>query len=341
MMINKILDDADVKRFMSLIDKSEKIVLTCHVRPDGDALGSTLGFYHLFSKLGKSVSVVTPDLPPKTLSFMPGYKEIVAYSKYKEFGERLISEADLIICCDFNKLSRQDELGKVIESISCPKVLVDHHQDPDKFTDITFSFPEMSSASELVFRIIASMELYSEMDLNCATCICTGIITDTRNLSVNCNSPYLYIIMLELLKKGVDKQMIVKEALETRSYDSLRLHSYALLEKLKIYESHHAAVVTLNRDELVRFNYEKGDSEGLVNEALSIRGVRYAVFLREDPDCIKISARSINNFPVNKLCEDYFGGGGHIQAAGGEFNGTLEECEKILIKALPEYDKYL
>lgn len=340
-MIDKILDSSDIKKLWSLVEKSDNIVMTCHVRPDGDALGSTLGLYHIFAKLGKNVNVVIPDLPPKSLAFIPGFKELVAYSKYKEFGERLISEAQLIICCDFNKLSRQGELGKVVEMAKCQKVLVDHHQDPDDFADLSFSYPEMSSASELVFRIIAAMGLYVEMDKNCATAITTGIITDTRNLSVNCDAPDLYLIMMQLAKKGVDKQTIVKEALETRSLDSVRLHSYALLEKLQIFEQHHAAIVTLNKDELLRFNYERGDSEGLVNEALAIKGIRYAIFLREDPDCVKVSARSVANFPVNKLCEDLFNGGGHIQAAGGEFYGTIDECEQILLKSMSKYDKYL
>lgn len=340
-MLTNLFNSKDIKALYKYINDSENIVITCHVRPDGDAVGSTLGLYHLLQRLGKNPKVVTPDLAPKSLAFVPGYKEVIPYTKYQEFTERVVASADLILCCDFNKPQRQDSLAPLIQSAKCPKVLIDHHQDPDNFTDLAFSFPDMSSASELVFRLIAAMGLIEEMDKNSATCICTGIITDTRNLSVNCNNPELYLIMLELLKKGVDKQYIVKESLEAKSFDSIRLHAYAISEKLRVYENHQAAIITLDKDELLRFNYEKGDSEGLVNEPLQIRGITYSIFLREDPDCIKVSARSVNNFPVSKICEDYFNGGGHIQAAGGEFKGTLKECEDLLIKVLPQYDVYL
>lgn len=275
-MLTRVINDKCANEFFQLLDKSENIVLTCHVRPDGDALGSTLGFYHLLLRWGKNPKVVIPDKAPRSLSFMPGYKELVAYSQYKEFAESLIENAELIICCDFNKLSRLDQLSEIIEKSTAKKVLVDHHLDPDNFTDLIFSFHDMSSASELTFRLIAAMGLMDIMDKDSATCICTGIITDTRNLSVNCEYPDLYIIMYELLKKGVDKRKIVKDALETKSYNSIKLSAYAISQKLNIYEQHRAAVIVLNKDELLQHNYEKGDTEGLVNEPLEIKGITYA-----------------------------------------------------------------
>ena len=330
-MLTRVINDKCANEFFQLLDKSENIVLTCHVRPDGDALGSTLGFYHLLLRWGKNPKVVIPDKAPRSLSFMPGYKELVAYSQYKEFAESLIENAELIICCDFNKLSRLDQLSEIIEKSAAKKVLVDHHLDPDNFTDLIFSFHDMSSASELTFRLIAAMGLMDMMDKDSATCICTGIITDTRNLSVNCEYPDLYIIMYELLKKGVDKRKIVKDALETKSYNSIKLSAYAISQKLNIHEQHRAAVIVLNKDELLQHNYEKGDTEGLVNEPLEIKGITYSFFLREDPDCIKVSARSVNNFPVNQICEECFNGGGHVQAAGGEFYGLLRNVRKYYL----------
>lgn len=340
-MLTKFINDKEASEFYNMLEQSENIVLTCHVRPDGDAIGSTLGLSFLLSRLGKSPKVVIPDKAPKSLSFLPGYKELIAYTQYKEFSDSLIENADLIICCDFNKLSRLDLLSASISQANGKKVLIDHHPCPDDFTDLKFSFPQMCSTCELAFRIIAAMGLYDLMDKDCATCLCTGIVTDSRNLSVNCTNPDLYIIMYELLKKGVDKTKIVKESLETKSYDSVRLCAYAMDQKLTLYPEHQAAVVILDKDELVRFNYERGDSEGLVNQPLEISGVTYSFFLREDPDCIKVSARSVNDFPVNSICEEYFGGGGHLQAAGGEFHGTLQECEQILLNCMPKYDKYL
>lgn len=339
--MDRLVDSDSVKEFRHLIEESGKILLTCHVRPDGDAIGSTLGMMHLLRTLGKEANVIVPDKAPANLSFLPGFKEIGVYTCHPEFCEKTIADADLVICCDFNTPSRQDSLAPVIQSASCRKVLVDHHQEPEKFADLMISYPDMSSTCELMFRLIAGMEFYNEMDLASATALLTGIITDTRNFTVNCKHTDIYEILMRLLEKGVDKEAIVKEAMNTRSFWSLKLEAYAISEKMETFPYHKAAVITLDREELERFHYEKGDTEGLVNRPLEIKGMVYSIFLREDPDCVKVSARSCDNFPVSQICKDLFGGGGHIQAAGGEFRGSLEECRRILIESLPSYDKYL
>lgn len=339
--MKQILIDSDVKRFYQLIDAASNIVLTCHVRPDGDALGSTLGMAHLLHSLGKNARVIAPDQPPKTLAFMPGFNEVAIFTKHDPYCQRLTSEADLIVCCDFNKPSRQDQLEELIQNAKCTKVLVDHHEDPDYFADITFSYPEMSSTCELMFRIIAAMGLYPDVNKDCADCLLTGIITDTRNFSVNVNSPEIYEILIKLLEKGADKNKIVKLALHTRTLSSLKIQAYAIAERMDIMEKYKAAIVTLDRETLQEYHYEKGDTEGLVNLPLEIRGMVCSFFLREDPEFIRVSARSQYNFPVSKVCEDLFGGGGHLQAAGGEFVGTLEECKRRLIEALPNYEGFL
>lgn len=336
-IMKKLLDSEKTDRFRKLIEQSENIVLTCHVRPDGDAIGSTLGMMHLLHSLGKRAIVVVPDQPPRVLNFLPGIKSISVFTRHEEYCRRLLDEADLLICCDFNKLSRQDAMGEVTGAVKCKKVLIDHHQYPDEFCDLTFSFPDMSSTCELVFRIIAAMGYYTEMDLRSATCICTGMVTDTRNFSVNCKNPDIYEVLMKLLEKGVDKTKIVKEALLTQSLTSLKLQSYAISEKMEIFEQYHGAVITLDLKELERFKYEKGDTEGLVNTPLNVKGIVFSFFLREDEDCVKVSARSIDDFPVSQICEDLYGGGGHRMAAGAEFHGPLEECRRILIEAMPRY----
>lgn len=339
--MNKILNTSMTDRFRAWIGESESIILTCHVRPDGDAIGSTLGLLHLLRTLGKRATVVVPDQPPRSLSFLPGFKEISIFTRHEDYCRRVIAEADLIVCCDFNQPSRQDALGPVIAGAAARKVMVDHHQEPDGFCDLTFSFPDMSSTCELMFRIIAAMGYYLDMDLASATCICTGMVTDTRNFSVNCKNPDIYEVLMRLLEKGVDKNRIVREALLAQSLSSLRLHAYALSEKLEIIEPMRAAIITIDSAELKRFNYERGDSEGLVNMPLNVRGIISSFFLRQDDDCIKVSARSVDDFPVSEVCKNLFGGGGHRQAAGAEFHGTLEECRRILIEALPDYRQYL
>lgn len=339
--MEKLVDSEKVNELRRLIGESEKIVLTCHVRPDGDAIGSTLGFMHLLRVLGKEATVVTPDKAPSNLSFLPGFKDMGVYTCHPEYCEKTILEADLLICCDFNTPSRQDMLAPVVQGASCCKVLVDHHQEPDKFADLMISYPDMSSTCELVFRLIAAMGLYQDMPLDSATCLLTGIVTDTRNFSVNCKYPDLYEILMRLLERGVDKEAIVKETLNTRSYWSLKLEAYALSEKLEVFPQHKAALVTLSKADLETYRYERGDTEGLVNRPLEIKGLVYSIFMREDDDCVKVSARSCDNFPVSEICKDLFGGGGHLQAAGGEFHGSLESCRKIFLDAMHRYDRFL
>ncbi len=339
--MNKILNPESVKKFETLLDESNKVVLTCHVHPDGDAIGSTLGLWHLLRSLGKEASVVVPDMPPRSLRFLSGFKEIAAYSRHDPYCSRLVGDSDLIICCDFNKPSRQDHLAPLIENAKAPKVLIDHHEGPDMDCVAEFSYPEMSSTCELVCRIIAACGLFGNINKDCATALLTGIITDTQNFTVNCPNPEIYEILIRLLEKGADKKKIIDEAVKAISYDILKLRSYALAEKLEIFPESRGALITLSREELDRFHYEKGDSEGLVNEPLNIRGMVFSIFMREDPDCIKVSARSRYNFPVSKICGDLFNGGGHLQAAGGEFNGTLDECRNLLISHLKDYDKYI
>ena len=339
--MDKLIDSEKSKALRHIIEESERVVLTCHVRPDGDAIGSTLGLWHLLHTLGKEATVVVPDKAPANLSFLPGFKDIGVYSCHPEYCEKTVKGADLVICCDFNTPSRQDALAPLIQGAHSRKVLIDHHQEPDNFADLMISYPDMSSTCELVFRLIASMGYYGEVSLDCATCLLAGIITDTRNFTVNCKHPDLYEILMRLLEKGVDKERIVKETLNTRSYWSLKLEAYALSEKLEIFQQHKAAIITLSKEELSRFHYERGDSEGLVNRPLEIKGMVYSVFMREDPDCIKVSARSCDGFPVSEICKDLYGGGGHIQAAGGEFHGTLAECRRLLVENMNKYDKYL
>lgn len=339
--MNKFLDTDKVEAFQKLLRISERVVLTCHVHPDGDAVGSTLGLMHLLRSLGKHATVVVPDMPPRTLRFLPDFNEIAVYTRHDPYCARLVEEADMIICCDFNKPSRQDHLAPLITEAKARKVLIDHHMGPEMDVDVEFSFPEMSSTCELTFRIIAACGLFCSLDSNSATCLLTGLITDTQNFTVNCRNLDIYEIQMKLLEKGADKKKIIEECIKACSYDGLKLKSYAICNKLEIFPEHRAALITLSKDELDRYHYEKGDTEGLVNEALNIRGMVYSIFMREDPDCIKVSARSKNNFPVSTICEDLFNGGGHLMAAGGEFKGTLEECREKLIENMINYDRHL
>lgn len=339
--MNISFDTRKVTRFEKLINSASSIVVTCHVRPDGDAIGSSLGWMHLLRVLGKNVTVIIPDNAPRSLSFLPGFDSMAVYTRHEEYCEKAFADADLIICCDFNQPSRLDKMQTLLDSSSCPKVLVDHHVDPSDFADVVFSYPDMSSACELSFRLMAELGLYNEINLDAATCLLTGLITDTKNFTVNCKNSDIYEILQRLIEKGCDKNRIVRLALTEKSYGALMLEAYALSNKLEVFPELHAAVICLDKYECERFHYEKGDTEGLVNRPTEIKGITCSFFLREDADCVKVSARSVLDFPVNMICRDLFGGGGHVMAAGAEYRGSLKDCHDILIDALPRYTQYL
>lgn len=336
-MIKEMLNPAKVKELKRIIGESERIVLTCHVRPDGDAMGCTLALAHLLTSMGKKARVVTPDLPPRSLNFLPGIGDVVSYSKYPEFAPRLLREADLIFCCDYNVPKRVDSLEECLLRAKAKKVMVDHHEGPEDFCNLIFSFPRMSSASELSFRIICALGQADRINLDVATCLASGIITDTRNLSVNCDDPELLLVLYELLSRGVDKKRIVEESLDMVTTDAFRLRLHALSHCMELLENEQTAIICLTAKDLKAYNYVRGDTEGLVNEPLTIRGIRASFLLREDEKCVKISARSKAGFVVKDICADLFNGGGHLQAAGGEYHDTVETAARILRQALPHY----
>lgn len=341
-MISRILDEKKVARVRALLEDSNKIVITCHLTPDGDAIGSSLGLCHVLADLGKDVAVVTPDMVPRSLAFLPGAKEAVAFTRHEEFARKLLDEAELIFCLDYNEPKRVDRMADALVAAKAPKVMIDHHEHPaPDFCTVTISHPEASSTSMLVFRVLCRLELFDRISRKAAECIYTGMMTDTGNFSYNSNEPDLYVVIAELLRKGIDKDRLFTQACNTFTEAAVRLNGYAVGEKMEIFPDHRCALMTLDAAELERFGYVKGDTEGLVNKPLAIPEVVWSIYLREDPTQIKVSMRSKGHFPVNKVCSELFGGGGHENAAGAEFKGTLAECVDIIKEAMPRYDKYL
>lgn len=340
-MISRIIDEKAIDKVRQLLLESEKIVITCHLTPDGDAIGSSLGLCHVLRSIGKDAVVVTPDLTPKSLQFLPGVNKTVAFTRQQELAAKLFADADMIFCLDFNESPRVDLLEPILLGSKAPKVMIDHHLHPGSFADVVISYPKVSSTAMLVFRVLCRLELFDRINREAAECIYTGMMTDTGNFSYNSNDPDLYVVIAELLKKGVDKDSLYQRACNTFSESSLRLNGYALSEKMELLSEHKCSLIALNAAELARFNYEKGDTEGLVNKPLAMPDVVWSVYLREDPNQIKISMRSKGDFPVNAVCKDVFGGGGHLNAAGAEFKGTLVDCIKKLKNAMANYDNYL
>ncbi len=340
-MLSKIIAEESIQQVRKLLENREKIVITCHVSPDGDAIGSSLGLYHFLDSLGKEVNVVVPDMLPRNLLFLKGSKEIVVYTRYPEFAEKLIEEAEIIFCLDFNVLSRIDRLQKAVETSAAKKVLVDHHLHPGDFCDVTISHPEIASTCELVFRLICQLGMFDRIPLHAAEAIYTGMMTDTGNFTYNSNTPEIYYIIAELVKLGINKDRIYAMVYNSNTADKIRLNGYAVSEKMELFPEYKAALITLTREEMKRYDYHKGDSEGLVNVPLGIEGIRFSIFLREDKDFIKVSMRSKGFFPTNKIAAEQFGGGGHLNASGGEFHGSMDEAQELVRKILPLYDKYM
>lgn len=340
-MISRLIDESKIKKIRELLETSSRIVITCHIAPDGDALGSSLALANVLEQLDREARVITPDTPPKIFKFLPGFKDIVIFSKYPDFAKELIDDADLIFCLDYNSLHRVDRLADPIRNSAAPKVMIDHHLSPEEFADVVISHPDVSSTSMLLFRTLCRLELFPQIDKSAATCIYTGMMTDTGNFAYNSNDPELYIVISELLRKGINKDEIYDRVMNSSSASRLRLNGFALAEKMKIFEDHHCALITLTRKELNHFHYQKGDTESLVNQPLKIPGIIYSFYLREEEGYIKVSARSRGNFPVNKICEKYFGGGGHLNAAGGEFDGTMEQAVEKFLSIIDDCNQYL
>ena len=340
-MIENIFKSNDIERLVEIIGENDFFVLTCHAGPDGDALGSTLGMAHYLKALGKETAVIVPDAFPDFLAWLPESQEIVRFDKYPEKAKLMIATADVIVAMDYNALSRVDDMGEVIGKAKGTKVLVDHHLQPDHFCDLEFSYPQLSSTCEVVFRLVYAMEGYDQLTKAACECIYAGMMTDTGCFSYGPCTQEVYLIISMLLQKGINKDRIYNKVFNNYSEGRLRLMGYVLYEKMRVFPEHHAALITLSREEMARFNFNKGDSEGLVNIPLQMKGIYFSAFLREDTekDLIRVSLRSQGTFPCNKFAAKYFNGGGHLNASGGQHRGTLQEATAIFEEAIETFNK--
>lgn len=342
-MLEKVILPSNVEKAGKLFDDAEKIVIVTHVSPDGDAIGSSLGLLHFLETQGKNVHVVVPNAFPDFLRWMPGAKDIVRYDRYTDFANQLIGEADLICCLDFNVLSRIDAVARPLEAAKCKKLLVDHHLYPGEFCDVIISHPQISSTSELVFRLICRLGYFEDITLEGAQCIYAGMMTDTGGFTYNSNDRQIYFIISELLSKGIDKDEIYRKVFNTYSEGRLRLMGFVLYEKMQVYPQFRSALICLSKAEQSKFHYVKGDTEGFVNIPLQMKGICFSAFLREDTEkpMIKVSLRSVGAFPCNQVAAEFFNGGGHLNASGGEFYGTMDEAIEVFKRALIRYEEQL
>ncbi len=340
--MNRIkIDKEAISKLKFQLQKVRQVVITCHLSPDGDAMGSSLGLARALRNAGKSVRVITPDTPPKYLMFLPGADMIMPFSRYERIATRNMADADMIFSLDYNDSHRIDKMEDALLQSRAFKVMIDHHLSPSSFPDIVISHPEASSTSLLIYLVLERMGRADLIDAEAAECIYTGMMTDTGNFSYNSNMSQVYTTIAALLERGIDKDAIYRKVYFVNSPSRLRLNGYALCHNFSYYPEHRAALITLTRDELNSYHYQKGDTEDLVNRPLTCPDIIYSVFLREETDYIKVSTRSKGSFPVNTICEKHFGGGGHLNAAGGEFHGTMEEAIAEFERMMPAYDHLL
>lgn len=329
-------DPADIRKLKSLIDSSTRIVVLCHQAPDGDAVGSSLALANVVKNMQKHVCVITPDAPQKSLMKLPHAREILVASHKTEAAQYFISAADLIVLLDLNDLKRVDRVAPLVEASKAPRIVIDHHEGPDIKADLIFSSPASSSTCELLYELLEAAGLTEHLDSEGATDIYCGMMTDTGNFSYNSNNPRLYHIIASLIERGIDKDDIYKKVWNVSSASRLRLCGHALSSNMELLPELHGAILSLSCDDLTTRGYVRGDTEGLVNQPLAIPGIVWSVFLREDePGYIKVSMRSQGDFDVNEICRTCFGGGGHVNAAGGELrDSTLEEAINKIKKVM-------
>ena len=339
-----ILTSDQVAQLSHLISDAKNIIITCHKSPDGDAIGSTLGWAEYLRSIGKDPTIIVPDQYPDFLSWIPNTEKIVRYDKHPEKCDMLFKIADLVFCLDYNTTSRVDEMEKALVSSTAPKVLIDHHLDPDVPAVLTISHPDLSSTCELVFRIVWQLDGFNRLSKQFAIPIYCGMMTDTGGFLYNSTRSEIYFIIGELLTKHIDKDKIYRNVYHNYSESRIRLMGFVMYEKLVYLPESHAAYYSLTRQEQKRFHFIKGDAEGLVNIPQQIKGLKLSISLREDtdkPNIVWVSLRSVDDFPCNKMAEEFFNGGGHLNASGGRINGTMEEAIAIVNQAIKAYDTLL
>lgn len=340
-MLSQLISSESIKSVKLILRDAKQIVITSHMSPDGDAVGSSLGMKLFLSFLDIKADVVFPNASPEFLKWLPGADDVYVYDKQEAEVQELMNQADVIFALDYNAPNRIGALGELLVASEAKKIVLDHHPDPQDFCDVTISHPELSSTAELLFRFIVQMGFFPDLTAEMATCIYTGMMTDTGGFSYNSNSPEIYYIISQLLSKGIDKDSIYRRVNNTYSETRMRLQGL-MLQTMKTYPSKHATLMILTQQQQQTFHMQKGDSEGFVNMPLAMKGMRMSCLMKEDEEgYVKISLRSIGNIPVNEMSNKYFNGGGHKNAAGGEFRGTLEECIIKFEEALVEYKPLL
>ena len=320
------------QKFKKLLKNSQKIAIVTHWSPDGDAMGSSLALYLFLLKLGKKVQVIVPNSYPEFLQWLPGNKQVINFQENEAKGAKIIRAADVIFTLDFNSYKRLEKLGQILEECMAPKVLIDHHQQPDNYATLYFHDVKACSTCELIFDFIVGLGGKKLIDHKIAACLYTGLMTDTGSFRYPSVTYKTHLILSELLKTGIVPNDIHSAVYDNYSLDRLKLLGFALNEKLRLMAGFPVAYFTLTEKELEKFNFQKGDTEGLVNYPFSIKGIKVCALFNESDGFIKVSFRSKGKIDMNAFARNYFSGGGHINAAGGKSTASMEATENKFVE---------
>ena len=336
------MDEKIIAQTQKLIQSAEQIVITCHKNPDGDAIGSTLGLYMFLKKLGKNAQVIVPNDFPEFLKWLPQAQDILIFEKQHTKCSDLIANADLIFTLDFNAFHRTGDMQTPLEQSNANFIMIDHHQQPDDFAVVTYSDTSICSTCQMVYHFIDYLGHLELLDAAIGSCLYTGIMTDTGSFRFRSTSSTTHRIIAHLIDLGTPNAEIHQNVYDNNSYSRLQLLGRSLSNLVVIPELN-TAYIHLNGSDLAEFNAQKGDTEGVVNYALSLKGIKVAALFKKNPDdnLVKISFRSKGDFSVNELARTHFDGGGHINAAGGRSSLSLSDTIEKFISILPDYKKEL
>ena len=332
------LEQEKVEKFRELLQHTQQIAIAVHVNPDGDAVGTSLALAHCLKAIGKEVSVIAPNPFPDFLLWLDGAKDILIYKHEHAQVKKVLSTTDLVICADFNSLSRLDDLGKIIAESAIPCVLIDHHLKPaEEEFEICFSKVKACSSAEVLYNLIKQIGFLPHLSATAAESVYAGMMTDTNNFLNNCDRPEMFRTVAELLELGVNKEKVHEAVYNNYSESRMRLLGYALEQKMVVLPEYRTAYIVLSRKELEQFNFQAGDTEGFVNFPLSIKNIVFSGFISENPDNVRLSFRSRGTFSVNDFARNHFEGGGHLNAAGGNSTMSLDDTVTYFVESLKKY----
>jgi phosphoesterase RecJ-like protein len=339
--MEQFLNKETLQSFIKILTDSRRIAIVSHVNPDGDAIGSSMALSRVLHNMGKNVDVVIPNDFPDFLSWVEGSNEVINFEAEREKAETVINKSDLLFILDFNDFDRSEEMAETLKGYEGDSIMLDHHPLPVAPCDVVISDTSISSTCELLFRVLSDAGLDNFIDKSAAEAIFAGMMTDTGNFSYNASSPDTYRIIAALLEKGIDKDQVHANVYHTFSMSRWRLIGHSLKEKMVILPELKTGYISLSKTELEKYNYQSGDTEGLVNYPLMVKGIVFCVLFTEMDDFVKVSLRSKGSFSVNEFARAHFNGGGHDNAAGGKIDMKLDEAIEKFESLLPDYKEKL